>query len=86
MKSSGSGLLTAIGNLSLCRSPLRPGLVDRFREVMFPVTGATGAERIHDGYPDIALDIIEHRTFDGRVQLVEYKPRVLEHPPLIGPA
>ena len=50
---------------------------------MFPViTGATGAERIYDGYPDVALEMIDSRTFDGRIQLVEYRPRVLEHPPL----
>jgi hypothetical protein len=24
----------------------------------------------------------DNRTFDGRIQLVEYRPRVLEHPPL----
>ncbi|GAB2538361.1 dihydrofolate reductase family protein [Nocardia heshunensis] len=78
MKSSGSGLLSTIGSLSLCRSLLRAGLVDRFRVVMFPViTGATGAERIYDGYPDIALDMTDHRTFDGRIQLVEYTPNVL---------
>jgi hypothetical protein len=54
---------------------------------MFPViTGATGAERIYDGYPDVALEMIGHRTFDGRIQMVEYTPRVLEHPPLGGPA
>ena len=53
--------------------------VDRFRVVMFPViTGATGEERIYDGYPDVALEMIEHRTFDGRIQLVDYRPRVLE--------
>ncbi|OBB75880.1 dihydrofolate reductase family protein [Mycobacterium sp. 852014-52144_SCH5372336] len=87
MKSSGSELLGTIGSLSLCRSLLRAGLVDRFRVVMFPViTGATGAERIYDGYPDVALEMTEHRTFDGRIQLVEYKPRVLEHPPLGVPA
>jgi hypothetical protein len=50
---------------------------------MFPViTGATGAERIYNSYPDVALEMIDHRTFDGRIQLVEYRPRVLEHPPL----
>jgi hypothetical protein len=50
---------------------------------MFPViTGATGEERIYDGYPDVALDMIDHRTFDSSIQLVEYRPRVLEHPPL----
>jgi dihydrofolate reductase len=83
MKKDGSGLLSTIGSLSLCRSLLRAGFVDRFRVVMFPViTGATGDERIYDGYPDVALEMIEHRTFDGSIQLVEYRPRVLEHPPL----
>ncbi|MCC8335993.1 dihydrofolate reductase family protein [Streptomyces sp. R1] len=87
MKSSGSGLLSTIGSLSLCRSLLRAGLVDRFRVVMFPViTGTTGEERIYDGYPDVALTMTGHRTFDGGIQLVEYKPRVLEHPPLDVPA
>ena len=83
MKESGSDLMSTIGSLSLCRSLLRAGLVDRFRVVMFPViTGATGAERIYDGYPDVALEMIDNRSFDGRIQLVEYRPRVLEHPPL----
>ena len=83
MKESAPGLLSTIGSLSLCRSLLRAGLVDRFRVVMFPViTGATGDERIYDGYPDVALEMTEHRTFDGSIQLVEYRPRVLEHPPL----
>jgi dihydrofolate reductase len=83
MKSTGSGIMSTIGSLSLCRSLLQAGLVDRFRVVMFPViTGATGAERIYDGYPDVALEMIDNRTFDGRIQLVEYRPSVLEHPPL----
>jgi dihydrofolate reductase len=83
MKEDGSGILSTIGSLSLCRSLLRAGLVDRFRVVMFPViTGATGSERIYDGYPDVALDLINSVTFDGSIQLVEYRPKVLEHPPL----
>ena len=83
MKEEGSGLLSTIGSLSLCRALLRAGLVDRFRVVMFPViTGATGAERIYDSYPDVALEMLDSRTFDGRTQLVEYRPRVLERPPL----
>ena len=82
MKADGSGLLSTIGSLSLSRTLLRAGLVDRFRVVMFPViTGATGSERIYDGYPDVALEMIGSRTFDGSIQLVEYRPRVLEHPP-----
>ena len=82
-KEEGSGLLSTLGSVSLCRSLLRAGLVDRFRVVMFPViTGATGAERIYDGYPDVALEMIDNRTFDRSIQLVEYRPTVLEHPPL----
>ena len=83
MKEDGSGLLSTLGSISLCRSLLKAGLVDRFRVVMFPViTGATGAERIYDGYPDVALEMINHRTFDGSIQMVEYRPRVLDQPPL----
>jgi dihydrofolate reductase len=83
LKADGSGILSTIGSLSLCRAMLAAGLVDRFRVVMFPViTGATGSERIYDGYPDVALEMTDSRTFDGRIQLVEYRPRVLDRPPL----
>ena len=83
MKERESGILSTIGSLTLCRSLLQSGLVDRFRVGMFPViTGATGDERIYDGYPDVALEMIDHQTFDGRIQLVEYRPTVLDHPPL----
>lgn len=87
LKASESGILSTLGSLSLARSLLQAGLVDRFRVVMFPViTGATGEERIYDGYPDVALEMIEHRTFDDSIQLVEYRPTVLEHPPLASNA
>jgi dihydrofolate reductase len=82
MKDSGSKSMRTIGSLTLCRSLLNAGLVDRFRVVIFPViTGATGRERIYDSYPDVALDMISSRTFDGRIQLVEYVPRILAGPP-----
>jgi dihydrofolate reductase len=77
--------LHTLGSVSLCRSLLAAGLVDRFRVVLFPViTGATGRERIFDGYPDIRLELVEERTFDGRLQLLEYVPTVLDGPPLAG--
>lgn len=82
MKDKGSRSMRTIGSLSLCRSLLKAGLVDRFRVVIFPViTGKTGQERIYDGYPDVALDMISSRTFDGRIQLVEYVPTILAGPP-----
>ena len=33
-------------------------------------------------YPDVALEMINSRTFDGRIQLLEYVPSVLSGPPL----
>ena len=85
MKQRDAGPLRTLGSLTLCRSLLAAGLVDRFRVVVFPViTGATGKERIFDEYPDIALDLVESRTFDGRLQLLEYVPTVLDGPPGAG--
>ncbi|MEV7574195.1 dihydrofolate reductase family protein [Pseudarthrobacter sp. NPDC089323] len=82
MKLSGDRPMSTLGSLSLCRSLLAAGLVDRFRLVVFPViTGRTGRERIYDGYPDVALQLVQSRTFDGRLQLLEYVPTVLDGPP-----
>jgi dihydrofolate reductase len=85
LKQRDSRPLRTLGSLTLCRSLLTAGLVDRFRVVIFPViTGATGKERIFDGYPDVTLELIDHRTFDGRLQLLEYAPTVLDGPPGAG--
>ncbi|NUS36443.1 MAG: deaminase, partial [Pseudarthrobacter sp.] len=82
MKRTAAGPLSTLGSLSLARSLLAAGLVDRFRLVVFPlITGRTGSERIYDGYPDIALEMVESRTFDRGLQLLEYIPRVIEGPP-----
>jgi dihydrofolate reductase len=85
MKRHESRPLHTLGSLSLSRSLLAAGVVDRFRVVVFPViTGVTGRDRIFDGYPDIALEMVESRLFDGRLQLLEYVPTVLEGPHGVG--
>jgi dihydrofolate reductase len=85
MKEQTGPPMHTLGSLALSRSLLRAGLVDRYRVVVFPViTGATGRDRIFDGYPDVALDLVDHRTFDGRLQLLEYVPTVLDAPPGVG--
>ncbi|MFJ4030316.1 dihydrofolate reductase family protein [Paenarthrobacter sp. NPDC089989] len=82
LKRTRTGTLSTLGSLSLTRSLLTAGLVDRYRLVVFPViTGRTGSERIYDGYPDVALELVESRTFDGRSQLLEYIPTLIEGPP-----
>jgi dihydrofolate reductase len=81
MKAESDQRLTTLGSLSLCRSLMAAGLVDRFRVVVFPVvTGVTGREHVYDGWPDVGLDLIEARTFDGRSQLLDYRPRLLDGP------
>jgi hypothetical protein len=53
-----------------------------FRVVVFPViTGSSGRDRIYDGYPDVALNMVSSRTFDRRLQLLEYVATVLAGPP-----
>jgi dihydrofolate reductase len=82
MKDKGTKSMRTMGSLTLCRSLLKAGLVDRFRVALFPViTGSSGRERIYDGYPDVALDMTGSRTFDGRIQLLEYVPTILDGPP-----
>ncbi|MGX1161211.1 dihydrofolate reductase [Arthrobacter sp. SLBN-100] len=85
MKLTAAGPMATLGSLSLSRSLLTSGLVDRFRLVLFPViTGRTGRERIYDSYPDVLLEMVNSRTFDGRLQLLEYIPTVLDGPPGTG--
>jgi dihydrofolate reductase len=82
MKRDGPSPMRTLGSLTLCRSLLEAGLVDRFRVVVFPViTGKSGRDRIYDGYPDVGLEMISSRTFDDSIQLVEYVPTVLAGPP-----
>ena len=85
MKDEGSESMRTIGSLTLCRSLLDAGLVDRFRVVVFPViTGSSGRDRIYDRYPDVSLDMLSSRVFDGRLQLLEYVPTVVAGPPGLG--
>ena len=85
MKDEGSESMRTIGSLTMCRSLLDAGLVDRFRVVVFPViTGSSGRDRIYDRYPDVSLDMLSSRVFDGRLQLLEYVPTVVAGPPGLG--
>lgn len=82
MKETADRPLRTVGSGTLCRNLLNAGLVDRYRVVIFPViTGATGRDRIFDDYPDVRLELVDHRVFDGQLQLLEYVPTVLEGPP-----
>ena len=58
------------------------GLVDRYRVVAFPVvTNASGSDRIYDSWPDVRLEVVGSRTFEGGLHLLNCVPTVLERPP-----
>ena len=74
--------MRTLGSLTLCRSLLKAGLVDRFRVVVFPViTGAPVRTGSMTGTPTSPSTWSASRTFDGRLQLLEYVPTVLAGPP-----
>ncbi|CAN7303732.1 dihydrofolate reductase family protein [Knoellia sp. LjRoot47] len=84
-KEGGDRSMRTLGSLSVCRALLSAGLVDSLRLVVFPfITGLTGQERIFDGYPDVALELVESRTFAPGLQLLEYVPTLLDRPPAGG--
>jgi dihydrofolate reductase len=69
--------LRSHGSLSLNRSLMAAGLVDRIQLTIFPViSGQTGSEPIFAGAADFDLELIEHHTLDGHTQELTYRPRL----------
>jgi dihydrofolate reductase len=67
--------LRSHGSLSMNRALMAAGLVDRVQVTLFPViTGQTGADPIFRGAADFDLELIEHRTLDGHIQELVYRP------------
>jgi dihydrofolate reductase len=57
------------------RALMAAGLVDRVQVAIFPViTGQSGADPIFQGAADFDLELIEHRTLEGRTQELVYRP------------
>jgi dihydrofolate reductase len=62
-------------SLSLNRSLMAAGLVDRIELTIFPViSGRTGISPPLKGLGDYDLELLESRTLDGRTQLLVYRP------------
>jgi dihydrofolate reductase len=66
--------LRSIGSVSLVKSLMQSGLVDRIRLMIFPlILGSAGREPIFFGYPHAALELVESRVLDSRLLLLEYR-------------
>ena len=75
MKAEESLPIRTLGSISINKALLAAGLVDVLQLGVFPVvTGRTGLEPIFADWPDLDLDLIGARTFDGRIQLLRYAP------------
>ncbi len=67
--------LRSHGSLSLNRTLMAAGLVDRVQVTLFPViSGQTGTEPIFGGAADFDLELLESRTLDGNIQELTYRP------------
>ena len=67
--------LRSHGSLSMNRALIAAGLVDRVQVTLFPViTGQTGLNAVFEGACDFDLELVEHRTLDGHIQELIYRP------------
>ena len=67
--------LRSIGSVSLVKTMMQLGLVDRLRLMIFPVVlGGNGREPIYAGYQVSRLELIQTKFLDSRLALLEYKP------------
>jgi riboflavin biosynthesis pyrimidine reductase len=67
--------LRSHGSLSLNWALMAAGLVDRIQVTIFPViTGRTGTDPVLGGAADFDLELLEHRTLDGNIQELVYRP------------
>jgi dihydrofolate reductase len=77
LKQNSTAPLRSHGSLSMNRALMAAGLVDRLQVSVFPVvSGRTGQEPVFEGAEDFDLELIETRTFDGRIQELIYRPRL----------
>ena len=67
--------LRSHGSLSMNRSLMAAGLVDRVQVTVFPViSGRTGTDPVFAGAADFDLELLESRTLDGRTLELVYRP------------
>jgi dihydrofolate reductase len=81
MKEQSDVPIRSHGSLSMNRSLLAAGLVDRLQITVFPVVaGQTGDEPIFAGAADFDLELLESRTLDGRTLELSYRPTLRSWP------
>jgi dihydrofolate reductase len=68
--------LRSIGSISLVKSMVQLGLVDRLQLMVFPlILGSTGREPIYTDYPQTGVELMDTNVLDSRLVLLEYRLR-----------
>jgi dihydrofolate reductase len=74
LKSQTGDRIRSFGSIKLVKGLMQLGLVHRLRLLVFPlVLGKTGREPIFAGYDRTTLELVDTKTFDGRLVLFEYR-------------
>lgn len=69
------------GSLAMNRALMAAGLVDRLVITIFPaITGVNGRNPVFVPGAEFDLELLESRTFDGRVQQLVYAPTLHDRP------
>ena len=73
--------LRTMGSLSICRQLIGSGLADRIRLMTFPLfAGDAATEWAFSDFASAELALVGHRTLDGRLLLIEYRPTGVDIP------
>jgi dihydrofolate reductase len=76
LKQQNAAPLRTIGSVSLVKSMMQLGLVDRLRLMVFPVIlGRAGREPIFTDYLRTSLELIASKTLDSRLLALEFRPK-----------
>ena len=76
LKSQPGDPMRSIGSISIVRSLMQLGLVDRLRLMVFPVIlGGAGREPIFTNYARTPLELITSKVLDSRLICLEYQPK-----------
>ena len=75
LKQQSADPIRTFGSITLVKSLIQLGLVDRLRLMIFPlILGSAGNEPIFAGYPRADLQLIRTEVLDSRLVLLEYRP------------
>jgi dihydrofolate reductase len=67
--------LRSHASLSMNRALMAAGLVDLVQLTIFPViSGLTGTRPVFENSADLDLELVDHRTLDGRIEELIYRP------------